>query len=78
VKCIQLVNENLVTLRRLTNFYWISFVLSKLFALKDEMLSLNLGFKSVPKIILGINISSSVIKLIEMESNHEGYKVIRL
>ena len=78
MKCIQLVNENLVTLRRLTNFYWISFVLSKLFALKDEMLSLNLGFKPVPKIILGINISSSVIKLIEMESNHEGYKVIRL
>ena len=75
MKCIQLVNENLVTLRRLTNFYWISFVLSKLFALKDEMLSLNLGFKPVPKIILGINISSSVIKLIEMESNHEGYKV---
>ncbi len=53
-------------------------MLSKLFALKDEMLSLNLGFKPVPKIILGINISSSVIKLIEMESNHEGYKVIRL
>jgi len=51
-------------------------VLSNLFALKDEILPLNLGFKSVPKTILGIVISSFAIKLIEMESNHEGYKVV--
>jgi len=51
-------------------------VLSNLFALKDEILPLNLGFKSVPKTILGIVISSFAIKLIEMESNHKGYKVI--
>ena len=48
----------------------------KLFALKDKILSLNFGFKSVPKTILGIDISSSAIKIIEMESNHEGHKVI--
>ena len=47
-----------------------------LFALKDKILSLNFGFKSVPKTILGIDISSSAIKIIEMESNHEGHKVI--
>ena len=41
---------------------------SKLFALKDKILSLNPGFKSVPKTILGMDISSSAIKLIEMES----------
>ena len=51
-------------------------MLSNLFALKDEILPLNLGFKSVPKTILGIVISSFAIKLIEMESNHEGYKVV--
>ena len=48
----------------------------KLFGLKDKILSLNFGFKSVPKTILGIDISSSAIKIIEMESNHEGHKVI--
>ena len=30
----------------------------------------------MPKIILGIDISSSAIKLVEMESNHEGYKAV--
>jgi hypothetical protein len=76
VKCIQLVNENTVILRRRTDYYWVSFVFSKLFAFKDKILSLNPGFKSVPKIILGIDISSSAIKLIEMESNHEDYKAV--
>tara|TARA_B110000003_G_scaffold61313_1_gene61676 strand:+ start:200 stop:499 length:300 start_codon:yes stop_codon:yes gene_type:complete len=51
-------------------------VLNKLFALKHEILSLNIGFKSVPKTTLGIDISSSAIKLVEMESNHEGYKAV--
>ena len=68
MKCIQLVNENPVILRCRTDYYWVSFVFSKLFALKDKILSLNPGFKSVPKTILGIDISSSAIKLIEMES----------
>ena len=76
MKCIQLVNENPVILRRRTDYYWVSFVFSKLFALKDKILPLNIGFKSEPKTILGIDISSSEIKLIEMESNHEGYKVV--
>ena len=76
MKCIQLVNENTVILRCRTDYYWVSFVFSKLFAFKDKILSLNPGFKSVPKTILGIDISSSAIKLIEMESNHEGYKVV--
>ena len=49
---------------------------SKLFAFKDKILSLNLGFKSVPKIILGIDISSSAIKLIEVEPNQDGYRVL--
>jgi type IV pilus assembly protein PilM len=51
-------------------------VFSKLFAFKDKILSLNLGFKSVPKIILGIDISSSAIKLIEVEPNQDGYRVL--
>jgi type IV pilus assembly protein PilM len=76
VKCIQLVNENTVILRRRTDYYWVSFVFSKLFAFKDKILSLNLGFKSVPKIILGIDISSSAIKLIEVEPNQDGYRVL--
>jgi type IV pilus assembly protein PilM len=76
VKCIQLVNENTVILRRRTDYYWVSFVFSKLFAFKDKILSLNLGFKSVPKIILGIDISSSAIKLIEVEPNQDDYRVL--
>ncbi len=76
MKCIQLVNENPVILASRNDYYWVSFVFSKLFALKDKILSLNVGLKSVPKTILGIDISSSAIKLIEMESNHEGYKVV--
>ena len=76
MKCIQLVNENTVILRRRTDYYWVSFVFSKLFAFKDKILSLNLGFKSVPKIILGIDISSSAIKLIEVEPNQDGYRVL--
>ena len=76
MKCIQLVNENTVILRRRTDYYWVSFVFSKLFAFKDKILSLNLGSKSVPKIILGIDISSSAIKLIEVEPNQDGYRVL--
>ncbi|RZO22924.1 MAG: type IV pilus assembly protein PilM [SAR92 clade bacterium] len=76
MKCIQLVNENPVILASRNDYYWVSFVFSKLFALKDKILSLNVGLKSVPKTILGIDISSSAIKLIEMESNHGGYKVV--
>ena len=76
MKCIQLVNENPVILRCRTDYYWVSFVFSKLFAFKDKILSLNLGFKSVPKIILGIDISSSAIKLIEVEPNQDGYRVL--
>jgi type IV pilus assembly protein PilM len=76
VKCIQLVNENTVVLRCRTDYYWVSFVFSKLFAFKDKILSLNLGFKSVPKIILGIDISSSAIKLIEVEPNQDDYRVL--
>ena len=71
-----MVNENTVILRRRTDYYWVSFVFSKLFAFKDKILSLNLGFKSVPKIILGIDISSSAIKLIEVEPNQDGYRVL--
>jgi len=41
-------------------------VFSKLFALKDKILSLNPGFKSVPKIILGIDTSSSAIDITEI------------
>jgi len=66
VKCIQLVNENPVILRCRTDYYWVSFVFSKLFALKDKILSLNPGFKSVPKIILGIDTSSSAIDITEI------------
>jgi len=66
VKCIQLVNENSVILRCRTDYYWVSFVFSKLFALKDKILSLNPGFKSVPKIILGIDTSSSAIDITEI------------
>ncbi len=76
MKCIQLVNENPVILRSRTDYYWVSFVFSKLFAFKDKILSLNPGFKSVPKIILGIDISSSAIKLIEVEPNQDGYRVL--
>ena len=76
MKCIQLVNENTVILLCRTDYYWVSFVFSKLFAFKDKILSLNLGFKSVPKIILGIDISSSAIKLIEVEPNQDGYRVL--
>ena len=76
MKCIQLVNENAVILRCRTDYYWVSFVFSKLFALKDKILSLNFGFKSVPKTILGIDISSSAIKLIEVEPNQDGYRVL--
>lgn len=66
MKCIQLVNENPVILRCRTDYYWVSFVFSKLFALKDKILSLNPGFKSVPKIILGIDTSSSAIDITEI------------
>ena len=66
MKCIQLVNENPVILRCRTDYYWVSFVFSKLFALKDKILSLNPGFKSVPKIILGIDTSSSSIDITEI------------
>ena len=66
MKCIQLVNENPVILRCRTDYYWVSFVCSKLFALKDKILSLNPGFKSVPKIILGIDTSSSAIDITEI------------
>jgi len=66
VKCIQLVNENPVILRCRTDYYWVSFVFSKLFALKDKILSLNPGFKTVPKIILGIDTSSSAIDITEI------------
>ena len=76
MKCIQLVNENTVILRRRTDYYWVSFVFSKLFAFKDKILSLNLGFTSLLKIILGIDISSSAIKLIEVEPNQDGYRVL--
>ena len=66
MKCIQLVNENPVILRCRTDYYWVSFVFSKLFALKDKILSLNPGFKTVPKIILGIDTSSSAIDITEI------------
>ena len=66
MKCIQLVNENPVILASRNDYYWVSFVFSKLFALKDKILSLNPGFKSVPKIILGIDTSSSAIDITEI------------
>jgi hypothetical protein len=76
VKCIQLVNENPVILRCRADYYLVSFVFSKLFAVKSKILSLNLGLKAVPKIILGIDLSSSAIKIIELEHNQDGYRVV--
>ena len=76
MKCIQPVNENPVILRCQTDYYWVSFVFSKLFALKDKILSLNLGFKAVPKIILGFDLPSPAIKIIELEPNQDGYRAV--
>ena len=66
MKCIQLVNENPVILASRNDYCWVSFVFSKLFALKDKILSLNVGLKSVPKTILGIDISSGTFDEIEV------------